>query len=171
MSGPFVLLQFGSDPFSTKIEDLEGRAAFTIVQVEHTPNIVTRLTREAEWAQQHPDIMGPSNSFFYFGPSKAPGYLVYGNLPSQAMSDSMRQKKETSTSRYFKSQSGKECKWKPTPRRMECFCGRSTIAVWELSEPEDIFHARLTIKPAGLPIVTEIVTTLTLLRMAQALNW
>jgi hypothetical protein len=30
MSGPFVLLQFGSDPFSTKFEDLEGRAAFTV---------------------------------------------------------------------------------------------------------------------------------------------
>jgi hypothetical protein len=30
MSGPFVLLQFGSDPFSTKLEDLEGRAAFTM---------------------------------------------------------------------------------------------------------------------------------------------
>jgi hypothetical protein len=54
---------------------------------------------------------------------------------------------------------------------LKCFHGRSTIAVWELSEPEDIFHARLTIRPAGLPIVTEIVTTLTLLRIAQALNW
>jgi hypothetical protein len=67
------------------------------IQVEHTPNIVTKLTREAEWAQQHPDIMGPSNSFLYFGPSKTPGYLVYGNLPSQAMADSLRQKKDTST--------------------------------------------------------------------------
>ena len=53
----------------------------------------------------------------------------------------------------------------------QCICGRTTIAEWQLSEPEDIFHARLTIKPAGLPIVTEIVTTLTLLRMAHALNW
>jgi hypothetical protein len=54
---------------------------------------------------------------------------------------------------------------------VKCFCGRSTIAVWELGEPEDIFHARLTIKAAGLPIVTEIVTTLTLLRTAQVLRW
>jgi hypothetical protein len=54
---------------------------------------------------------------------------------------------------------------------LQCICGRTTIAVWELSEPEDIYHARLTIRPAGLPIVTEIVTTLTLLRMAQALSW
>jgi hypothetical protein len=69
----------------------------TFLQVENTPNIVTKLTREAEWAQQHPDIMGPQNSYFYFGPSKSPGYLVYGNLPSQAMSDSMKQKKETSS--------------------------------------------------------------------------
>ena len=70
-------------------------------QVEATPNIVTKLTREAEWAQQHPDIMGPSNSFFYFGPSKTPGYLVYGNLPSQAMSESLRQKKEASSCVHF----------------------------------------------------------------------
>jgi hypothetical protein len=30
MSGPYVLLEFGSDPFHTKFEDLEGRAAFTV---------------------------------------------------------------------------------------------------------------------------------------------
>jgi hypothetical protein len=30
MSGPYILLQFGFDPFSNKIEDLEGRAAFTV---------------------------------------------------------------------------------------------------------------------------------------------
>jgi len=143
----------------------------TFSQVGETPNIVTRLTREAAWAQQHLAIMGPSNSFFYFGPSKTPGYLVYGNLSHLSMLDSMQRKRESSTSRYFKSQSGKECKWKVTPWRMECFCGGSSIAVWELGQPEDEFHACLTIKPAGLPIVTEIVTTMTLLRMSQALNW
>ena len=65
--------------------------------VDHGPNIIVRLTREAEWSQQHPDIMGPSNAYLYFGPSKTIGYLVYGNLPSQPMSESLRQKKETST--------------------------------------------------------------------------
>lgn len=30
MSGPHTLLQFGADPFNTKFEDLEGRAAFTM---------------------------------------------------------------------------------------------------------------------------------------------
>ena len=30
MSGLYILLQFGFDPFSNKIEDLEGRAAFTV---------------------------------------------------------------------------------------------------------------------------------------------
>lgn len=53
----------------------------------------------------------------------------------------------------------------------QCISGRTTVALWEYSEPEDEFHARLTIRPAGLPIVTEIVTTLTLNRMAQALDW
>jgi hypothetical protein len=49
--------------------------------------------------------------------------------------------------------------------------GRTCLAVWELSHPEDEFHARLTIKHSGLPFVTEILTTLTLNRMAQALLW
>ena len=30
MSGPYVLLQFGRDPFNYKLEDLEGRNAFTM---------------------------------------------------------------------------------------------------------------------------------------------
>lgn len=49
--------------------------------------------------------------------------------------------------------------------------GRTSLAVWELSQPEDDFHARLTIKPSGLAIVTEILTTLTLNRMSQVLEW
>lgn len=33
MSGPYVLLQFGQDPFKYKMEDLEGRKAFTMYVV------------------------------------------------------------------------------------------------------------------------------------------
>ncbi len=55
--------------------------------------------------------------------------------------------------------------------RIQCSDGRSTIAVWELSQPEDEFHARLTIRGGGLPVVTEILTTLTLNRVSLALNW
>lgn len=99
-----------------------------------------RLTREKPWTQQHPDIMGPSNSYLYFGPNRAPGYLVYGNSPPQSMANARRQKKETSSyaqpsaltgiqkltelaclnsSRYFIAQNGKEFKWKVTPQRLE----------------------------------------------------
>lgn len=53
----------------------------------------------------------------------------------------------------------------------QCVDGRSTIAVWELSDPEDEYHARLTVKASGLAIVTEILTTLTLNRISQFLNW
>lgn len=54
----------------------------------------------------------------------------------------------------------------------QCIEGRATVlAVWEMSQPEDLFHARLTIKSAGLAIVTEILTTLTLNRMAHTLSW
>ena len=53
----------------------------------------------------------------------------------------------------------------------QCVDGRTTLAVWEVSHPDDEFHAKLTIRPAGIPIMTEIVTTLVLNRMAQALQW
>jgi hypothetical protein len=49
--------------------------------------------------------------------------------------------------------------------------GRTTIAAWELGQPEDIFSARLTIKHSGLSMVTEILTTLSLNRMALSLDW
>ncbi|KAK0491597.1 hypothetical protein IW261DRAFT_1438498 [Armillaria novae-zelandiae] len=144
-----VLLQFGSDPFSFRFEDLQGRPAFTLCASQY-PTLVMKLTREAPWAQQHASIMGPSNSFFYFGPSH---------------------ERDRSSSRYFTSQSGNNYKWRMTNTRMECMDGRTLLASWDLSSPEDDFHARLTIKPSGLHIVTEIVTTLILNRMAQDLNW
>jgi len=53
----------------------------------------------------------------------------------------------------------------------QCLDGRTTIATWELSQPEDTFSARLTIKHSGLSIVTEILTTLSLNRMALSLDW
>jgi len=50
-----------------------------IAQVDRNPNSVLRLSREPEWSQQHPSIMGPENSFFYLGPESSAGYVVYGN--------------------------------------------------------------------------------------------
>ncbi|KAK0190353.1 hypothetical protein F5146DRAFT_550338 [Armillaria mellea] len=167
-----VLLQFGSDPFSFRFEDLQGRPAFTLILASQYPTLVMKLTREVPWAQQHASIMGPSNSFFYFGPRTSPGYIVYGNNPlNLPMSHLMRQERDRSSSRYFTSQSGNNYKWRMTNTRMECMDGRTLLASWDLSSPEDDFHARLTIKPSGLHIVTEIVTTLILNRMAQDLNW
>jgi len=167
----YVLLQFGTDPFNNKFEDLESRPAFTVKEVERNPNIVVRITREPEWSQQHPGIMGPNKSFLYFGPDHSLGYLVYGNSPTQPMSNSVRQKREGSTSRYFTAQNGRDYKWKISPTRMECIEGRSTtIAVWERSHPRDEYHARLTIRPTGLAVVTEILTTLTLNHISQLLK-
>ncbi|KAG6836491.1 hypothetical protein H0H93_007590 [Arthromyces matolae] len=101
-----------------------------------------------------------------------PGYIIYGNnrntLP---MTHFIRQHRDGSTSRYYTSQNGKDCKWRISPTRWELLDGRTTLAVWELSHPDDEFHARLTIKTPGLPVVTEIVTTLTMNRMAQELRW
>ncbi|KAI9574327.1 hypothetical protein HD554DRAFT_2165817 [Boletus coccyginus] len=171
MAGAYVLLQFGNDSFSHRFEDLECRPAFTVKTVHECPNIVVQVAREPEWCQQHPDIMGPNNAYLYFGPNKARGFLVYGNGREVPMANQIRQKKDGSTSRYFTTQHGKELKWKIFPQKMECVDGRTTVATWELSQPEDVFNARLTIKHAGLSVVTEILTTLTLNRMAMALNW
>ena len=136
MSGLYVLLQFGENPFSTRFEDLEARAAFTVyvfvfvlaqrltslfrrkarlihscrgpiahqpiswhkqVDADYQPNLVIQITRESQWSQQHPSIMGPDKSFFYFGPQTQAGYVVYGNGPSIAMKSLIRQKKDGST--------------------------------------------------------------------------
>ncbi len=45
------------------------------------------------------------------------------------------------------------------------------MALWETSQLSDPFAAKLTFKHATLPIITEIVTTLTLNRIAQVSNW
>ncbi|KZT29491.1 hypothetical protein NEOLEDRAFT_1107259, partial [Neolentinus lepideus HHB14362 ss-1] len=170
MNSTYTLLQYGEDPFDTSFEDLEGRFAFFF---EQNPNLIMTLSREAEWAQQHPDIMGPSNSYLYFGPAKSPGYLVYGNGPTQSMINSLRQKKDSSSSRYFTAQNGKEFKWRNVSQnRMECVdSSRNVVATWEIATPEEEHYARMTLKHVALATVTEIITTLTLNRIAQALNW
>ncbi|KIJ94735.1 hypothetical protein K443DRAFT_109862 [Laccaria amethystina LaAM-08-1] len=173
MATTCVLLQYGDDPFRHRFEDLEGRAAFSMYQAGQTPNLVTRITRQAEWSQQHPGIMGPDNSFLYFGPETSIGFIMYGNNRTQiGMNFLLRPgKKEGSVSRYFITQSGKELKWRVGSHRMECVDGRTTLATWDVSPATDEHYARLVIRPAGLHIVTEIITTLALNRMARALGW
>ncbi|KAJ7590280.1 hypothetical protein C8J56DRAFT_859705 [Mycena floridula] len=179
-----VLLQFGSDPFNSRYEDLEGRSVFSLSLASPSPTLIIRLTREPQWAQQHPGVMGPERSWFYFGPPSggnladfrvervSPGYVVYGNNRiSLPMAHLVRQQRAGSTSRYFTAQSGRDYKWRISETRMECLYNRTTLAIWELSHPEDEHHARLTIKPQGLPLITEIITTLILNRMYLELKW
>lgn len=68
-----------------------------MLQVDENPNLIMKIAREAPWAQQHPDIMGPSNSYFYFGPNRTPGHLIYGNSTYQTMAQARNRKKENST--------------------------------------------------------------------------
>ena len=70
---------------------------FPARQVDENPNLIMRVSREAPWAQQHPDIMGPSNSFFYFGPNRTPGHFIYGNSTYVTMAQARTRKKENST--------------------------------------------------------------------------
>ena len=58
------------------------------------------------------------------------------------------------------------------PPLPQCIDARGNmVALWETSQLADPFSAKLTLKPAALPIVTEIVTTLILNRIAQVSNW
>jgi hypothetical protein len=45
------------------------------------------------------------------------------------------------------------------------------MATWDVSPPQEQFYARLIIKPIAMPLVTEIVTSLVINRMALALGW
>ncbi|KIK53001.1 hypothetical protein GYMLUDRAFT_77599 [Collybiopsis luxurians FD-317 M1] len=166
MSETYVLLQYGTDPFNNRYEDPEGRAS-------HFPNLVIRLTRHTTWAQHCPNVMGPENAYYYFGPDTSPGYIVYGNNGIEIrMSYLSRQQREGSTSRYFTAQSGRYYKWRIEPHRMECTDGRTILAVWEaLPSNEYDYDARVTLRPAALTLITEIMTTLILNRMYLARQW
>ena len=73
------------------------RSFLTPIQADENPNLIMKIAREAPWAQQHPDIMGPSNSYLYFGPNRIPGHLIYGNSTYQTMAQARHRKKENST--------------------------------------------------------------------------
>ncbi|KAJ7508842.1 hypothetical protein B0H11DRAFT_1791665 [Mycena galericulata] len=138
-----------------------------------------------------PSVASYSSVYGAGTPTPSPGYIMYGNnRNSIPMGYMRRQNREGSPSRYFTAQSGRDYKWKITPQRMEVSAlrhaartraasrgaskltdGRSILAVWELSAPTDEYDARLTIKQAGLAIVTEIMTTLTINRMSESLGW
>jgi hypothetical protein len=174
-SQSYVLLQKGQDPFHTSFEDLDGLTAFTLQEVDHTPNALVQLRREAPWVQkhQHQGVMGPGAAFFYFGPSGTPGYLIYGNAPSQPMATALRRKRSTSSaSQYFTSRSGRLLKWKQlASNKMECVDGKEVLATYEAGQLSSKYSAMLTIRQAGLAVVTEILTTLMLSQMAVVLQW
>ena len=63
-------------------------------------------------------------------------------------------------------------RWRELTARPQCVDAKgNVVALWETSQLSDPFAAKLTIKHAALPIITEIVTTLTLNRIAQVSNW
>ncbi|KAF9004310.1 hypothetical protein BDQ17DRAFT_1424751 [Cyathus striatus] len=168
-----VLYQYGDDPFAHHFKDHEGRVAFTIAEASRQPNIIIRLTRELVWSKLHPNIMGPDNSFFYFGPERRQGQLAYGGNNGIHMAFLREQKREGSPSRYFRAQNRKEYKWRIiNTYRMELLGGGTLLATWEITRPEQHPFATLTLhKDICMTIITEIVTTLTLNRMASELGW
>ncbi|KAH9983571.1 hypothetical protein BJV74DRAFT_878899 [Russula compacta] len=167
----YVLMQKGEDPFHTRFEDLDGLTAFTIQEVDRLSNTIVQLRREEPWEKKHQNVMGPGAAFFYFGPSGAPGHIIYGNAPSQPMATTLR-RKGSSASQYFLSRSGRLLKWKQLPNhRMECVDGKEVLAIYEAGQASRDYSALLTIRHSGLAVVTEILTTLMLSHMAILLQW
>jgi len=54
---------------------------------------------------------------------------------------------------------------------MECVDGKVVLAVYEAGQASREFSALLTVRHAGLAVVTEILTTLMLSQMAILLQW
>lgn len=173
----YTLLQYGDDPFAHVFADPYNNLAFTISRVAAgDPNRIIRLRREEAWSSLHSQlIQGPDKSHFFFGAEDRVGVIEYGNNGIRIpMEYYLRPgKKETPPSKYFRSQTGASYKWKIlSTHKMECQDSKhATIAVWEVSPPEEENFGRLILRPFALSMVTEILTTLTLNRMAQALGW
>jgi hypothetical protein len=92
------------------------------------------------------------------------------------------------SSQYFTSRSGRLLKWKrlannklevrfPFPDMsapnfvLQCVDGKEVLATYETGQLSGHYSAMLTIRQAGLAVVTEILTTLMLSQMATVLQW
>lgn len=54
---------------------------------------------------------------------------------------------------------------------IQCHDARNLIAVWEVVEADAGYTAQITLSHAGLGLVTEVLTTLTLNLMSRQLYW
>jgi hypothetical protein len=55
--------------------------------------------------------------------------------------------------------------------RWQCVDGKEVLATYEAAQLSSDYSAMLTIRQAGLAVVTEILTTLMLSQMATMLQW
>ena len=53
----------------------------------------------------------------------------------------------------------------------QCVDGKEVLATYEAAQLSSDYSAMLTIRQAGLAVVTEILTTLMLSQMATVLQW
>ncbi|KAH6912412.1 hypothetical protein BKA70DRAFT_1370058 [Coprinopsis sp. MPI-PUGE-AT-0042] len=167
-----VLRVYGDDPLAHRFADAEGTHAFS---ADRNPNTVVKISRDSAFTQKHLSIIGPDNSFLYLGPNNSGvGYALYGGNTTQFLMAHFRQpgKKEGSISKYWRALNGKDYKWKVySEHKMECKDGNSLLATWEITPPAEEHFAVVTLKPSALPLITEVVTSLAVNRIAQAYSW
>jgi hypothetical protein len=153
------------------------------------------VNREKGWAQQHAsDIKGSSSAFLYFDHARRPAHVAFGAGERQRAADWLRPARKDARVRAFTSQSigefGGEYKWRacsseklevwpvfctscgqPSERLPQLLKGSAVIATWERKLDVDGNDAQLTLKHAALPIITDVLATLTLNRMRLELGW
>lgn len=171
-----VLWVYGDDPMRHKLADVEGTHAFTVNVVSQSPNSMTvvKVSRDTDFAHKYPSILGPDNSFLHLGPNNRGGYALYGGNTTQYPMANFRQtgKHKDSVTKYWLAMNGKTYKWELySPHKMECKDDISLLASWETTPATEKHFAVVTLEPAALPLITEILTSLVVNRIAQANGW
>ncbi|KZV93067.1 hypothetical protein EXIGLDRAFT_717606 [Exidia glandulosa HHB12029] len=157
-------------------EGPSGLLAFSFSNIFHNPDI-SRVRREDAWAGLKPDVSGPRDALLEWGPGQTLGSIAFGSRPRGTMASWINKKRDASrvgkVSRYFSIQ-GSEYKWKIDSERWECVdsAGRS-LAVWTRVQDNAMpnYHGKLVVHDAGYLVITEIVATLVLNRIAAVKGW
>jgi len=169
--------QFSQIRFFDPDEGGSGMLAFTFSLAFSNPDIF-RLRREQDWEQLKPDVWGPSSAHFEWGPGRSPGTIAFGNAGARhPMLNFLLKKRDAGRGgrgvRYFVAQ-GAEYKWRfDLPGRMECLdaSGTRLLAVWTRITGSQYYRGKLEVLEAGYILITEIVATLILTRIAIEKNW
>ncbi|EJD35327.1 hypothetical protein AURDEDRAFT_117398 [Auricularia subglabra TFB-10046 SS5] len=151
-----------------------GMEAYTFTHIFRNPDL-SRVRREEAWENLKPGVHGPRDAVLEWGPNVTLGNVAFGTRPRGPMAALIVKKRDASragkVSRYFSIQ-GVECKWKIDGDRWECVdASNRPLAEWVRDHSRPNYYGRLIVHKAGYLVITEIVATLVLNRIATIKNW